>query len=129
MAGPIRRDSDGKIKFPTFRACGGLYRFLVRRFDGSRATYVGETDNLQRRFSHYRNPGPTQLTNVRINALFVGVLSDGGSIEVEVIVDHAWIKIGETEVAADFSRKDVRRLFENFILATQKIAEVEDLNK
>ncbi len=29
--------------------------------------YVGESDNLRRRISHYRNPGPTQRTNIRIN--------------------------------------------------------------
>ena len=33
--------------------------------DGGRTLglYVGETDNLQRRLAHYRNPGPTQATN------------------------------------------------------------------
>jgi hypothetical protein len=128
-AGSVRQDPDGKIRFPALKKCSGLYRFLVNRIDGSRAVYVGESDNLQRRFTHYRNPGPSQTTNIRINTLFVDVLSEGGFIEVEVVIDQAWIKADGEEKVASFDRKDMRRLFENFILVTQSVVEIEDLNK
>jgi hypothetical protein len=127
-AGSILKDLGGKIKLPSITPSAGLYRFFDR-IGGSRAVYVGETENLQRRFAHYRNLGPTQPTNLRINALFIEVLSEGGSIDVEIVVDRAWIRLSGTEEVADFTRKDVRRLFENFILATQRVAEIEDLNK
>ena len=67
--GTAQRDEEGKIKFPKLPARPGLYQFKIFRSDGSQAIYVGETDNLQRRFAHYRNPGPTQATNLRLNAL------------------------------------------------------------
>jgi hypothetical protein len=127
--GSIRKDLDGKIQFPLAESRCGVYRFLIHRSDGSGAAYVGEAENLQRRFAQYRNPGPSQLTNQRINALFAEVLSLGGSIDVETVTDKAWIRTSGSEQVADLSRKDVRRLFENFILATQKVAGIEDLNR
>ena len=90
---------------------------------------MGETDNLQRRFAHYRNPGPTQPTNLRLNALFTELLSKGGSIEIEIVIDQAWIRWNNSELPADFGSKSVRRLFENFVLSAEKAVEIEDLNK
>ena len=127
--GAVIKDAGGKIKFPKLSTRGGLYRFSVRRIDGSRAVYVGESDNIQRRFSHYRNPGQTQPTNIRINALFIAILDRGGQVDVSVVTDMAWIKSADQEEVADFRRKDIRRLFENFVLVTQKAAEIEELNK
>jgi hypothetical protein len=127
--GSIRKDLDEKIQFPPAESRCGVYRFLVHRSDGSEAVYVGEAENLQRRFAHYRNPGPSQLTNQRINALVADVLSLGGSVDVEIVTDKAWIRTSAGEQVADLSRKDVRRLFENFILATQNVARIEDLNR
>jgi hypothetical protein len=127
--GSIRKDLEGKIQFPSVGSRCGIYRFLVHQSDGSGAVYVGEAENLQRRFAHYRNPGPSQPTNQRINALFAEVLSLGGNIDVEIVTDKAWIRTNGSEQVADLSRKDARRLFENFILVTQKVAEIEDLNR
>jgi hypothetical protein len=91
--------------------------------------YVGEAENLQRRFAHYRNPGPTQATNLRINSLFFEVLSGGGAIHLDTATDEVWVILDGQEIPADLARKDVRRLFENFVLATQSISEVECLNR
>jgi hypothetical protein len=128
-AGLLSHGAEGKISFPKLQAVGGLYKFSVRRRDGSQAVYVGETENLQRRFAHYRNPGPTQTTNQRMNGLFVEVLASGGEIHLATVTDKVWIVLNGQEVPADLARKDVRRLFENFVLATQNVSEVECLNR
>ena len=44
---------------------GTLYRFRLDGVAQSISTYIGESDNLQRRSSGYRNPGPSQKTNIR----------------------------------------------------------------
>jgi hypothetical protein len=107
----------------------GLYRFRISKFDGGAAIYVGETDNLQRRFAHYRNPGPTQATNLRLNAFFLAVISSGGRIEVDIVIDKAWLTWSDVEVKADFRRKSFRRLFENLVLSAERADSIEDLNK
>ena len=122
-------DSAGKLKFPNLSTMPGLYRFSVQKSDGLKAVYIGETDNLQRRFAHYRNPGPTQPTNLRLNILFKQLLSDGAQIEISVVIEDAWINWGGSETIANFSSKNVRRLFENFALAADRGTEVESLNK
>jgi len=127
--GTAIKETNGKIKFPKLPTKPGLYRFRVRTSDGNEGVYVGETDNLQRRFAHYRNPGPTQPTNLRLNALFTELLSKGGSIEIEIVIDQAWIRWNNSELPADFGSKSVRRLFENFVLSAEKAVEIEDLNK
>jgi hypothetical protein len=128
--GRVSSDGSGKIKFPKLPAKAGLYQFRTRRPDGTVGRYVSETDNLQRRFAHYRNPGPTQPTNLRLNALFKELLLQGGDIEVAIVTDCAWImQQDHKEQLADLTQKSVRRLFENFVLVVDKAHQVEDLNK
>jgi hypothetical protein len=122
-------DDAGKLKFPRVSTSPGLYRFRISKLNGGAAIYVGETDNLQRRFAHYRNPGPTQATNLRLNAFFLAVISSGGSIEVDIVIDKAWLTWSDVEVKADFRRKSARRLFENLVLCAERADSIEDLNK
>lgn len=127
--GSVRLDDDRKIMFPRAPACGGLYRIVLKRLDQSTAVYVGETDNIRRRFAHYRNPGPTQATNLRMNALIVDILDGGGAANLEVVVDKAWVGTDGSERIADFTRKEVRRLFENLTLAIGHALDIESLNR
>jgi hypothetical protein len=123
-------DTNHKIEFPKLPSKPGLYRLNVTRPDGSEGRYVGETDNLQRRFAHYRNPGPTQATNIRLNALCMRAIANGGVVALAVVTDEAWVAWGSSaEVRADFGRKSVRRLFEKLAVSADKAIEVEDLNK
>lgn len=64
--GEVRFDEQGKLEFPRLPSSPGAYAL---RFAGAGAPtkYIGETDNLQRRVSQYRTPGPSQLTNIRLN--------------------------------------------------------------
>ncbi len=103
---------NGRLSFPTAPSKPGLYRFRVRR--GNReSVYYGESDNLARRFTNYRNPGSTQQTNVRVNQTFTEMLGSGAEISVAVIFETAWISRDRKRIAADFSSKAVRRLFEH----------------
>jgi hypothetical protein len=122
-------DVGSKIQFPKLPSDPGLYRLRISRLDESNALYAGETDNLQRRFAQYRNPGPTQGTNIRLNALCVQTLAAGGVVSL-AIATEAWLAWDSSpEVRADFRRKSVRRLFENLVVSADKAVEVEDLNR
>lgn len=103
---------NGRLSFPTAPSKPGLYRFRVRR--GNRESlYYGESDNLARRFTNYRNPGSTQQTNVRVNQTFTEMLGSGAEISVAVIFETAWISRDGKRIAADFASKAIRRLFEH----------------
>lgn len=118
---------DGRLSFPTAPSSPGLYRFRVRQ--GNReAVYYGESDNLARRFTHYRNPGPSQQTNIRVNQAFADMLEKGAEISVAVIVQHAWICRDGKRVTADFSSKAVRRLFEHAAIHASG-EDIESLNR
>lgn len=67
-------------------ASPGIHRFTLIT-DTGRSFYVGESDRLARRMGNYRNPGPTQPTNQRMNAKMVRVIGAGGSVDVAVILE------------------------------------------
>jgi hypothetical protein len=126
--GSVRMDSKGKLRFPVFSWGPNLYRFSIEKANGSRVEYIGETDDLKRRFSHYRSPGPSQPTNRRMNSLCKEVLSEGGKIEID-LAEEAWIELNGVEKRANFHSKNMRRLFEYFALATGWSDEIGLLNK
>jgi hypothetical protein len=78
---------------------------------------------------HYRNPGPTQLTNLRLNSLFADLLSKGARIEVEIATEDVWIAWTGDQMRADLSKKQARRLFENFALCAERADHVQNLNR
>jgi hypothetical protein len=125
--GFVASDGYGQLVFPNQPAVPAIYRFQFRS-DEREQRYIGETDNLSRRFAHYRKPGPTQDTNLRINALFLAALREGGEIAVSVVTD-AWINSGHGRETADLSSKVVRRVIENVALLDCARAEIESLNK
>lgn len=102
----------GKPAFPVVGSGPAVYRFLLTEAN-TQQQYVGETSNLARRFGHYRNPGPTQWTNLRINEVFRNALAARGSIDIFAVTESAWIELNGDRHPADFSSRIVRRLFEN----------------
>ncbi|MDR3710218.1 MAG: hypothetical protein P4L33_18130 [Capsulimonadaceae bacterium] len=128
-AGAIILDSAKRLLFPTPPECPGLYRMRIRRKDGTEARYIGETFDLRRRFANYRNPGDTQQTNLRINQILIDALEDGAQVAVSILTDQAWIIQDGNKDVADFTRKPVRRLFENFAQIVEGDVAVEDLNR
>ena len=125
--GSVVLDGEGRLGFPKQLPVPAVYRFQFT--SGHREKwYIGETDNLTRRFAHYRNPGPTQETNIRINALLVESLRTGSDIAVSVIT-AAWLNPGKGREVADLASKVVRRAIENIALIDCAKADVESLNR
>ena len=110
------RVEDGKLRFPAAPEAPGLYRFDL----GDRV-YIGETDRLRRRFQHYRTPGPTQPTNVRLNAVMLALLGEDRTIEVCVITS-AEVDIDGQRHLLDLTRKAARLLVENAALTAAAVA-------
>jgi len=118
---------SGRLCFPEAPKTPAIYRFRVRSSLGE-SSYFGETDNLARRFGNYRNPGPRQETNLRINKVFKDALSGGAEISVAAVVANAWIIQDGLRIDANLSSKSVRRLFENAAVQANG-AEIESLNR
>ena len=114
--GEILLDDLGKPQFPRAPQRPGLYKFEFLNGD-IRSVYIGETDRLDRRFQHYRTPGPTQQTNIRLNALITETLrASGTKVTVQILTDGALIMLNSESTAADLTRKMVRVLLEQAAL-------------
>ena len=107
--GPVRLEA-GRLRFPDAPEAPGIYRFDLRD-----RVYIGETDRLRRRFQHYRTPGPTQLTNLRLNALLLQLLEEPRTIDVSTVTE-ANVEIDGTAAPLDLRHKAARRLVENAAL-------------
>jgi len=80
----IELGPDGKLKFPNLPLDPGLYRLWLGGAEQS-SVYIGETENLRRRASHYRTSGPSQRTNIRLNDRLRAHLAAGGKVEVAIL--------------------------------------------
>jgi hypothetical protein len=118
----------GRLRFPKAPLQSGLYRFRIRGSDTA-ALYIGETENLARRFLLYANPGPSQQTNLRLNAKFREELSNNSQVAVAVMTIGAWIEFDGTRKIGDFSSKAMRRLFEHAAIVASAAEPVESLNR
>jgi len=110
--GLLSLDTQGKIRFPKTGLRPGIYRFDIE-LEGVRQIYVGETDQLERRLQHYRTPGPSQVTNIRVNKLVVNVLSAGGTVHLSTIAESAGLHVDGSPVELSFKGKAERVLFEH----------------
>ena len=113
--GRVSLDDAGRLVFPKAPVAPGLYRFDLEK-DGRPTTYVGESDLLARRLQHYRTPGPTQRTNLRLNDLFRTLLAQGTSISVSIVTDDIQVSLGSTTHSANLNRKQDRVLLEHAAL-------------
>jgi len=107
--GNVRLDREGRLVFPAPTHAPGLYRF--RLIGPAASVYVGETDDLHRRFAHYRSPGPSQRTNVRMNEHMRTHLQSGRPVSVETCTE-TWVEVGSEREALDLSRGSHRVLAE-----------------
>jgi len=122
--GRIGLDAEGKLAFPSLPREPGAYKLMISEADGTTATYIGETDELRRRFAHYRNPGPTQPTNRRINALLKELLADGGRASMAIATSAA-VEIDGVPSALDLTRKACRLLAESAALVKATLEGVD----
>lgn len=125
--GLVTLDAGEKLLFPTSPARAGIYRIRIR-WPGREARYIGEADNLARRFGNYRRPGPTQQTSLRIGNTLQTALRDKAEVAVACIVEASLNgRSGKAQV--DFSSKVVRCLFENAVLFAEHGEDIENLNR
>jgi hypothetical protein len=124
LKGRLSLDSNNRVVFPSVEAVSGLYRLAARYPDGRLANYIGESDNLRRRFGNYRNPGPTQQTSLRINAWLKELIDDGGEVLISVAQSADF-----NGTAADMSIKPTRRMFEQMAIVLEHADDVESLNR
>ena len=125
--GDVTLDS-GRLRFPTVGSCPGIYRFTLTDPAGSVQVYVGEADQLARRFQYYRTPGASQPTNVRLNGLGMTALTRGGSMSVEIVTAAEVISADGDRVPVDLSWKAARVMVEAAALLHARAAGSRLLN-
>ena len=126
--GRVERDESGRLVLPAAPSLPGIYCFRVRQSQAERR-YIGESDNLARRFANYRTPGSSQPTNIRINTLLLEALGTGAEVSASIVVDGAWINWGKEPLKLDLSSKAGRRLLENAAILESGAIEIEMLNR
>ncbi len=103
--------------FPRLPEAPGLYRFTFEWPDRARGVYIGETDGLRRRAQHYRSPGPTQRTNVRMKQEIVTALSAGVNVTLAIVTNASMTIDGGPVRTLDLARKTSRQVVENAAMA------------
>lgn len=114
-AGAVTLDPAGSLLFPKVGQVPGIYRFNLSDPRTGYSAYIGETDRVDRRFNGYRNPGPSQATNLRVNPLLVGTLRLGGTVTIE-LAGSVTMTINGVPAAVDLSWKPTRLIVENAAL-------------
>ena len=107
-----------------------------RAFTGSGSAATGLPDTMsarrtscRRRFQNYRTPGKSQQTNIRMNGEFRDRMAAGGSIEIDIVVDHIDVMAAGQPVRVDLRDKAMRRLLEHAALVDEAAAGVQLLNR
>jgi hypothetical protein len=126
-AGPITLDAGGRLAFPGPLTTGGAIYRLTLDGRGGPAHYFGETVNLARRAVQFRTPGPTQVTNARINRVLTTHLEAGGTVRLAVAEDLIIGRGGET-LDLNLSAKGARVLGEHAALLAAVLDEQTVLN-
>jgi hypothetical protein len=127
--GAVLLDAGGKVAFRRLPEAPGLYRMtLTGGTGGDRPrVYIGETDNLRRRLAgNYRNPGPTQQTNLRVNALLREHVAAGGIVAL-AITTSVTARINDEARPLDLTRKASRLLAENAALVLGQTNDTADI--
>lgn len=68
-----------------------LYSFV----SNGEIKYIGKTtQTLDDRMYGYQNPGPTQSTNIRVNGLIKGLLSQDKPVDIFILADNGLLSFG-----------------------------------
>ena len=127
QCGAVSLDDQGRLKFPQIQSVPGIYRIRIR-IRGKESIYIGESDNLRRRFGNYRNPGPSQKTSLRIGGILTKALEGGAQISVSCVTKDAFVRRGNQRSPLDLSSKVVRCLLENATILNGA-KDIENLNR
>jgi len=112
--GDVGSDAEHRLILPVPPSGPGLYR--IRLLGADPSVYVGETEDLGRRFQNYRTPDRSQRTNRRMNEQMFAALRVGQHVAVETCT-AATIEVGPGSEALDLSVKSHRLLAEEAALA------------
>lgn len=112
--GEIRLGPDGKLLMPDSGPGPGIYRFRLTGGDAP-IVYIGESEDVSRRFGQYRNPEPSQRTNVRVNKLMRECIAAGGVVKVAVVTE-AVLRVDQSGERLDLARRTSRRLVEEHLV-------------
>jgi hypothetical protein len=129
-AGAVALDDAGRLTFPPVPGEPGLYRMTLHDHPDQRRQriYIGQSDNLHRRHAHYRNPGPTQSTNIRVNARLHEHLDTGGLVSLAVTTSAEITTQRNTAAEPlDLTVKAARLLAENAALVNTRLTVDADL--
>ena len=116
--------------FPAIWKAPAVYRWVLFRDEpgDQPILYVGETDRLARRIKQYVDPGPTQKTNLRVNAHFTEEMKKGFHVALDVL-EFEPFRLGAVTVSQDDLRdKFLRRLLENLLAFHYSQAGITVLN-
>lgn len=119
--GTAVRDAGGRLRFADPPRTAGIYRIILwgRHGQTQPEVYIGEAQDLRRRWAHYRHPGPTQHTSIRVNARLTQHLEQGGQITL-AIATSATIQNGEQNpTPLSLGRKTARVLAEHAVVAME----------
>ncbi|MCE9653557.1 MAG: hypothetical protein K8Q89_10995 [Nitrosarchaeum sp.] len=107
-----------------------IYRWIVDSDGMIESIYIGETVELcPRRVYGYLNPGPSQMTNIRINNLFDELIKRGKIIRLEYLVFSDFLFDGKKITDQDLIKKNIRVLLENIMITHHENAGVVILNQ
>ena len=126
--GEVTLSPTRKLTFPDVPKEAGVYRFRFSG-EGRPRCYIGESANLRGRFGFYRNPGSTQATNMRLNALMIEHLVEGGAIGLDLITQIGALLQGSSKKEGSLSDKAVRRLLEQAAIVADDATEIDSLNR
>lgn len=122
---PVLENESSQYVFPNtitaymrqkYRA-PAIYRWIIESDGRIESVYIGETEELcPRRVYGYLNPGPSQMTNIRINNLFDDLIKKGKTIRLEYLVFSDFSFDGKKITAQDLVKKNIRVLLENIMI-------------
>lgn len=116
-----------KLVFPPTPNAPGIYKLIFKQNDIIIKAYVGESQDIRKRFYNYVNPGPTQSTSIRINKLILEGITNFISLGVHLCTDAHFLSDDGLK-KLDFHRKPERRLVENYAIIAERSVDIEDLN-
>lgn len=123
--GRVGMDSAGSMVFPVLSREPGLYRFWIESSGSRPGVYIGEASDLRRRMQHYRTPGPSQVTNIRVNELLKTAIQDGSVVTLSTITKVTVALDGEEPRDLSLGRRNARLISEQAAIAA---AAAEDLS-
>lgn len=125
--GMLALDETSKLVFPKAPLCPGLYRFDFEDREAP-AAYIGQSDQVARRFQHYRTPDPSQKTNIRLNQIMRDRIMSARRISVAIATDGFSIHLRGSCCSFDLVRKLDRVLLEHAAVFSARAAGLAIVN-